>query len=690
MTLNPLLSTSGIPDFMAIKPESVAPAMTQVLKNCETILNELEAKKPSTWDELVPALDEINRQLHRSWGPVSHLLGTMNSADLRKAHEAMQPKVVDFSLRYSQSQAVYEGFKHIKNQEWSKLSRAQQRVVDANIKDAELSGIALTGEKKERFNAIAKELSKLTTTFSNNVLDSVKAYARVLTNTEDVAGLPASALALLSQAYNANEADAKKHGTAERGPWRMTLDMPSYIAFMQHGTNRGLREVFYREYIARASKAPHDNTDNIRQILRLRQEKARLLGFKSYAELSLAKKMAPGVEAVDKLSNDLLKVSLPAAKKEFKDLEAYAQTRGYKGQLSHWDIPFWTERLREERFQYTDEELKPYFALPNVLAGLFNLVEKLFAVRVEAADGEAPVWHKDVRYFKIYDTDGSHRASFFLDPYSRPETKRGGAWMDDCLGRDRINGKLQVPVAYLICNSTPPVGDTPSLMTFQEVTTVFHEFGHGLQHMLTSVEFPQAAGISGIEWDAVELPSQFMENWCYHKPTMMQLAKHYQTGALLPDALFEKICAAKNFMSASFMIRQIRFGTTDMELHHNYDPHGAASVFDLAQKVAERTAIIPPLSEDRMLCSFSHIFAGGYAAGYYSYKWAEVLSADAFAAFEEAGLSDEAKIKATGKRFRDTILALGGGEHPMDVFKTFRGREPKVDAILRHSGLNAS
>jgi len=421
------------------------------------------------------------------------------------------------------------------------------------------------------------------------------------------------------------------------------------------------------------------------QILRLRREMAGLLGYASYAEVSLASKMAPGVDAVERLLEELRAASWEAALRDLDDLRALAREAGAPeaDDLRNWDVAFWAERLRERRYAYSDEQLRPYFPLPRVLDGLFALAERLFGVRVRAADGEAPVWHPDVRFFRIADPDGAPRAAFYLDPYSRPAEKRGGAWMDECVGR--APGRL--PIAYLICNQVPPVGDKPSCMTYDELHTLFHEFGHGLQHMLTTVERPLAAGIRNVEWDAVELPSQFMENWCYHRDTLLGLSRHVETGERLPEELFQKLRAARTFRAGSDMLRQLYFAFMDLELHHRWTPESGESPFDVQRRIAARTTVIPPLPEDRFLCGFSHIFAGGYAAGYYSYKWAEVLSADAFGAFEDAGLDDPAAVAATGRRFRDTVLALGGSRHPMEVFRAFRGREPSTQALLRQAGL---
>jgi oligopeptidase A len=465
---------------------------------------------------------------------------------------------------------------------------------------------------------------------------------------------------------------------------------------MQHSTRRELREKLYKAFISRASTGELDNTPLIERILELRKEKAMLLGFESYAELSLASKMAPNVEAVEELLEELRRASYDAAREELEELKAFAAAKGAEeaSDLQHWDISFWAERQREEKFAFSAEELRPYFPLPQVLDGLFALVNRLFGITVTAADGTAPVWHEDVRYFQIADETGTPIAHFYLDPYSRPAEKRGGAWMDDCIGRAKIteNGTptTRLPVAYLVCNQTPPIDGKPSLMTFNEVETLFHEFGHGLHHMLTKVDYAGASGINNVEWDAVELPSQFMENWCYDRPTLMGMAKHYETGEPLPEHYYQKLLAARHYMSGSGMLRQLHFSCVDLELHHRYVPGGDETPADVRSRIAKTTSILPPLPEDAFLCAFGHIFAGGYAAGYYSYKWAEVLSADAFAAFEDAGLENEEAIAATGKRYRDTVLALGGSLHPMEVFKTFRGREPSTAALLRHSGLATS
>ena len=686
---NPLLDASALPRFDAIAPDHVEPGIRALLAELGAGFDRLEAQVSPTWEGAIEPLEKLQDRLGYSWGIVAHLMGVRNSEPLRAAHSAAQPGVVELGLRAAQSRPVFDALQKLQSSPaFARLDAAQQRIVDVLLRDARLSGVALEGAARERFNAIQMELAELSTQFSNHVLDATKAFSLWLRSADEVAGLPESALAQAAQAArDAGEPDA----TPERGPWRLTLDGPSLIPALQHLRRRDLRERIYRANIARASSGESDNAPLIVRILRLRREQARLLGFSTFAELSLATKMAPGVAAVEDLQEKLRQTSYAMAQRELDELRAFARAHGETHELMNWDVAFWAERLREERYAYSEEELRPYFALPRVLEGLFGLAERLFGVRIRAADGEVPVWHPDVRFFRVSDATGAPLAAFYLDPYSRPAEKRGGAWMDECVGRSRLfrdaSGAPRLPVAYLVCNQTPPVGDVPSLMTFSEVETLFHEFGHGLQHMLTRVEHGFAAGIRNVEWDAVELPSQFMENWCYHRATLLGFARHWQSGAPLPDELYAKLCAARTFRAASMMLRQLHFSSTDLELHHRFDPDGKESPFDVERRIAERTAVMPPLPEDRFLCSFSHIFAGGYAAGYYSYKWAEVLSADAFAAFEEAGLDDAEALVATGQRFRETVLGLGGSRPAMQVFESFRGRAPDTAALLRHNGL---
>jgi len=668
----------------------VVPGIRSLLADLEGELSQLEASVTPTWSGLVEPLERISDLLGRTWGVVGHLKAVKDSEELRKAVDEVQPEKVKLGLRLAQSEPVYKAFKALREgPAWSTLTEAQRRVVEGELRDATLSGVGLTGEAKERFNAIQQELSTIATKFSNNILDATKAFLRVETDPKHVLGLPPSALAQAAQT-----AAAKGHAgaTAEAGPWAFTLDIPSYQAVLMHAAHRPLREELYRAYLSRASSGEGDNTPLIERTLALKRERAQLLGFANAAAVSFASKMAT-LERAEGLLEELRAASYAAAVRDLEDIKAFAAAAGEAAELRHWDVSFWAERLREEQYGLKEEELRPYFPMPLVLEGVFALANRLFGITVECADGEAPVWHADVRFFKIKNACGAPLSYFFLDPYSRPEEKRGGAWMDEVVGRSTLlappGSTVRLPVAHMVCNGTPPVGTQPSLMTFREVETLLHEFGHALQHMLTTVDEGLVAGIRGVEWDAVELPSQFMENWAYHKPTLLGMSRHVETGETLPDELFQKLVAAKNYRAATVMLRQIHFASVDLELHARYIPGGADSVFDVDRRMAARTSVMAPLPEDRFLCGFSHIFAGGYSAGYFSYKWAEVLSADAYAAFEDAGLDDPSVVAATGRRFRDTVLSLGGGRAPADVFRDFRGREPSTEALLRHSGLLA-
>ena len=692
--MKPLLQGQGLPPFPEITPEQVVPAMTELLTEANAALTKLEANIIPTWAGLVEPLDRLTERIGWSWSIVGHLMGVKNSPELRAAYEEMQPQLVQFWTRLGQSAALYQGYKAIAaSPEFANFDAAQKRIIDASIRDMELSGVGLTGEPKQRFNQIQLALAELSNQFSNNVLDATKAYSLTLTKPEEIAGLPAS---LLAQAAQSARAAGNEAATPTDGPWTITLDAPSYVPFMQHSQRRDLREQVYKALVSRAASGEYDNLGNIDRILELRREKSHILGFDNFAELSLASKMAPNVAAVENLLESLRSASFEAAKQDLEDLRAFAisQDAPEANDLKHWDLAYWSERLREAKFDFNAEELRPYFPLEQVLSGLFNLAHNLFDINITAADGQAPVWNPDVRYFQVANEQNSPIAYFYLDAYSRPAEKRGGAWMADCISRSKLTdgdgSTVRLPVAYLTCNQTPPVDGKPSLMTFGEVETLFHEFGHGLQHMLTTVDFVGASGISNVEWDAVELPSQFMENWCYHRPTLLSLGKHYETGEPLPEHYYQKLLAARTFMSGSGMLRQIHFSWLDIALHSSYKPGGTETIADVRNRLAKISMVIPPIPEDNFLCSFGHIFAGGYAAGYYSYKWAEVLSADAFAAFEDAGLDDADAIGTTGRRFRDTVLSLGGSKHPMEVFTAFRGREPDPAALLRHNGLVAA
>jgi len=699
MTSNsPLLAGSGLPSFQTINADQVSKDIPQLLSRLEAKLQTLEqdlasaidADEPLHWSQVMGPLQQIGESLRWSWGVVSHLNGVCNSPELRDAHAAQQPEVVRLGNRLGQSRVIYQALCLLRDKPAESLNPAQQRVLSAELLSMDQRGVGLDGDEQAAFNAASERLAQLSTQFGNHVLDATQAWTLLLSETSDVDGLPQRALeALAAAAREAGDADA----TAESGPWLLGLDMPRYLPFLTHATNRQLRETVYKAHVSRASAGDLDNRGLIEEILTLRREQAERLGYPHWADLSLASKMAEDVPAVESLLEELRAAAYPAAQQELADLRACAQRHGAHeaGDLAPWDLPFWSEKLRKERFDLDQEALRPWFPLPQVLDGLFGLCKRLFKVDIRPADGEAPIWHEDVRFFRVYAASGEAIAAFYLDPFSRPATKRGGAWMDECLGRRRLSdGSLVLPVAYLVCNQTPPVGDTPSLMSFEEVETLFHEFGHGLQHMLTTVDEPEAAGISNVEWDAVELPSQFMENWCLDHATLMGMARHWQTQDPLPEAEFKKLQTSRTFNAGLATLRQIHFALTDLRLHSVWTPELEITPNAMRRDIAVTTTVMPPIPEDEFLCAFGHIFSGGYSAGYYSYKWAEVLSADAFAAFEEVGLDKEEDIQATGARFRDTVLSLGGSQSPADVFAAFRGRPASTEALIRHSGLKAA
>lgn len=686
---NPLMARSGLPQFDKIKAEHVVPAMDATLREVEEGLQRIENHFTPTWEGLCQPLEELDTPFEYTWGVINHLVSVKNSDELRAAHQEILPKVIAFSLRMAQSKAIYQGLLQLRDsEEFGKLSDAKKRIIEKKIKSSEHAGVGLEGKAKERFNEIAQRRSQLGQEFSNNVLDATKAFELIINDKNDTEGWPDNLKEQAAQSYIKARGESGQKPDMNNGPWRITLDYPSSGPFMQHSRNRQQRQQVYHAMMTKCSSGKFDNSEKICEILKLRKEEASILGFKTFAELSLDSKMAPDVAAVEKMLEELEKPSKPVAKKELEELKEIAAASGQKEELAHWDMAFWAERLREKLYSYTDDELRPYFPLPRVLDGLFGLSERLFGVKIRKSTlANIPKWHEDIEFFDILDEKNELIAHFYLDPYSRPAEKRGGAWMNECFGRRIIDGKVRLPVIYLVCNGTPPVDGKPSLMSFNEVRTLFHEFGHGSQGMLTRIDEAEAAGINGVEWDAVELASQFMENWLYNEPTTLAMAKHYETGETLPQELFEKIKESKNFRSGSAMLRQVEFSRIDMYLHHDYDLNGSETPFEAAQRIATETGVYPPYEHERFLCSFSHIFAGGYCAGYYSYKWAEVLSADAFAAFEEAGIENENAIKELGRKYRETILALGGSKHPTEVYRMFRGRDASTAALLRHCGL---
>lgn len=683
---NPLFDWETHPDFSAITPDHVLPAMRAVLARSTRELETLEAARPQTWHGLLVPLELLSDRVFRTWGLVTHLHNVKNTPELRAAHAQAQPEVVAFANRLGQSRPIFEALQILRqSDEFPTFSQALRRTITVLIRDAELQGVGLDEDKRERFNQISQELAELSTRFTNNVLDSTQAYALTLTDRAEVDGLPEESRRL---AASMSVARGNPEATAEDGPWTITLDAPSFLSFMQHAARRDLRETVHRAYITRASHGAQNNLPLIRRILVLRRELAGLLGFEHFAAMSLTRKMAPSVASIEDLLNRIQDAAMDPGLNDLIDLGDLARASGQSEDIEPWDVLFWAERLKEVRFGLRDELVRPYFPLPAILQELFDLTHDLFGVTVEPADQQA--WHPDVRYYRVLGATGQTIAGFYLDPYARPEEKRGGAWMDELTTSSAacapVGQEYRLPVAYINCNQRPPLHDAPSLMSFQEVTTLFHEFGHALQHMLTTVRHGFVAGITNVEWDAVELPSQFMENWCYQRGILSRLARHYQTGESLPEAMLDTLLRVRTFRAGTAALRQIAFARTDLALHIASDPETLDPI-EVDQRIAREVLPLAPLEEDRFLCSFSHIFAGGYAAGYYSYKWAEVLSADAFSAFLESGLDTEDARCIWGRRFRDTILAMGGSRPPMDVFRLFRGRNPDPTALLRQEGL---
>ena len=684
---NPLLEMTGLPPFSKIKPEHIEPAVDYLLAEIRQAVEKClqENKSRYSWDNLIQPLEDLDDQLSRAWSPVSHMNSVVNSDDLRKAYNACLPKLSEYATEMGQNQGLYEAYKFIKAaDEYQSLDMAQKKIIDNALRDFHLSGIDLDEDKKARYKEIKQRLSQLTTKYEENVLDATQAWNIHIEDKKRLSGLPESARAMAKQ--TAEQKD--KQG------WLFTLDFPSYYAVMTYADDRELRAELHQAYVTRASdqgpnKGQWDNTEVMEEILALRHELSLLLGFKNYAERSLATKMADTPERVIGFLNDLAKRSKPVAEKELQELQQFAKTQFDMDELAPWDIGYYSEKLRQHTYAITQEELKPYFPETRVIPGMFNVVKQLYGIDIKEVEN-VDTWHPHVRFYEIHDEAGNLRGQFYLDLYAR-EKKRGGAWMDDCIGRKRQSDKqtIQIPVAYLTCNLTPPIGDEPAQFTHDEVITLFHEFGHGLHHMLTKVDHIGVSGINGVAWDAVELPSQFMENWCWEKEALAVIAGHYQTGEPLPDELYNKMYAAKNFQSGMQMVRQLEFSLFDFRMHYEYDPTLSAKPGERIQSILDtvraEVAVIKPAAYNRFQHGFAHIFAGGYAAGYYSYKWAEVLSADAFSLFEEKGIFDP----ESGHKFLHHILEQGGTQEPMELFVTFRGREPQIDALLRHSGIAA-
>ncbi len=675
---NPLLAPEGLPPFADIQLEQIEPALDARLQACrDGVETVLQGEDPKTWANLVAPLEELDDLLAQTWSPISHLNSVKNSDQLREIYTRCLTKLTEYGTEMGQHQGLYEAYQALaQSDEYASLSQAQKQTLDNALRDFRLAGIALPEAEKQRYAEIKTRLSELSTQFSNHVLDATQGWTKLVTDKEALAGLPDTALEQAQQAAKAKD---------QQG-YLLTLNMPSYLAVMMHADDRELREEVYTAFTTRASdQGPQagqwDNAPVIDEILALRHELAQLLGFAHYSERSLATKMAETPQQVLDFLLQLAEKSKPQAERELAELETFAREQHQLDKLQPWDVAYYAEKLRQQQYNISEEALRPYFPVEKVISGLFAVANRLFGVTFER-DESAPTWHSEASYYRVM-RDNNAIAGFYFDLFAR-DNKRGGAWMDDCrVRRIRANGEQQLPVAYLTCNFTPPVGETPSLLTHNEVTTLFHEFGHGLHHMLTDINVAAVSGINGVAWDAVELPSQFLENWCWEKEVIPLISGHYQTGEALPDDMLENLLAAKNFQSAMMMVRQLEFSLFDFTLHQDYDPAQPLAVQSVLDEIRRQVAVLIPPATNKFQNGFSHIFAGGYAAGYYSYKWAEVLSSDAYSRFEEEGIFSP----AAGKSFLTEILQKGGSQPAMELFKAFRGREPKIDALLRHSGI---
>ncbi|MBU0689051.1 MAG: M3 family metallopeptidase [Gammaproteobacteria bacterium] len=675
---NPLLDQSGLPRFAEIKPQHVAPAIDRLLEENRALnVRQLSDAVAPTWDDFVRPMEDANERLSRAWGPVGHLNAVMNSPELREAYNSTLPKITQYYAELGQNQSLFEKFKSLRaSAEFDTLSPARKQVIENELRDFRLGGAELPEDKKARYMQVQERLSELSSRFSDNLLDATNDFTLLVEQRGEVTGMPEDVLQTARETAEA----AGKTG------WLFTLKAPSYMPVMQFADNRELRAKIYRAYATRASefgKHDWDNTPLMDEIIALRAEEAELLGFANYGELSLAAKMAETPQQVADFMRELAQRARPFAEKDLLELRAFASQELGLGlaELHSWDVAYASEKLREQRYAFSEQEVKQYFPEDAVLSGLFKLIETLYGLTIKASS--APVWHESVRFFDISDDQGELVGQFYFDLYAR-SSKRGGAWMDDVIARRRLaDGTIQTPVAYMNCNFSAPVGGKPALFTHDEVNTLFHEFGHGLHHLLTEVEELGVSGINGVEWDAVELPSQFMENFCWEWDVLQNMTRHVDSGEPLPRELFDKMLAAKNFQSGLATLRQIEFALFDMLMHSTFKPGDGKSILQLLDEVRAEVAVLIPPEFNRLPQSFAHIFSGGYAAGYYSYKWAEVLSADAYSLFEEHGVLNP----EIGARFRSEVLSFGGARPAMQSFTSFRGRAPSIDALLRHNGL---
>jgi oligopeptidase A len=677
--INPLLQNTQLPQFSKIKPEHIKPAVEEAIANCKAAIADVLANNTQfTWENLVTPIDETDDILGKLWSPVSHMNSVINSDELREAYESCLPLLSEYGTFVGQHAGLFAAYQQLsESSEFKRLTTAQQKVVTNALRDFKLSGIALNEQDQKRYGEIATRLSDLSSTFGNNLLDATEAFSINVLDETELSGLPESA----------KEAAKALAQSKEKSGWLFTLDIPSYLPVMTYSDNSELREKMYRVFVSRASDigpngGEYDNSPIMAELLALRHELALLLGFDNFAEKSLATKMASNTSEVIGFLENLAVKSKAQGQQDLAEVQAFALDKFQQSNLQAWDLPYFSEKLKQERYAISDEELRPYFPENKVVAGLFEVVHRLFGLNISERQ-DVDTWHKDVKFFDVFDSNQQLRGSFYLDLYARSK-KRGGAWMDDCVGRRELsNGDIQYPVAYLTCNFNGPVGDKPALFTHDEVVTLFHEFGHGIHHMLTQINAAGVSGINGVPWDAVELPSQFLENWCWQPEALAFISGHYQTGAALPQAMLDKMLAAKNFQSAIQMIRQLEFSLFDFKMHAQYSPEKGDEIQQVLNQVREDYSIIKAPEFNRFQHSFGHIFGGGYAAGYYSYKWAEVLSSDAFSRFEDEGVFNP----QVGKDFLTNVLEMGGSKEPSELFKAFRGREPQIEALLRHCGI---
>ena len=673
--MNPLLDFSGLPRFAEFKPEFVTPALDQLLTENRALVDGLRMQNsPPDWASFIAPLEDGNERLRRAWGQVSHMNAVMNSPQLRDVYNANLPRITQYFTELAQDETLYRKYKALRASDaFTRLGGAQKKVIGNELRDFRLGGAELAAAEKTRFKQILERLAGLSSKFNDNVLDATNAFELIVAQRQRLAGIPGDVLEFAGDA-------ARKAG---KQGWKFTLHMPSYLPVMQYAQDRDLRERMYRAYATRAAEfgeSAWDNSAIIVDILRLRREQSRVLGLANFAELSLQPKMADTPQQVLDFLEELATRARPYAQRDLAELREFASRQLGLDDLQAWDVAFASEKLRVARYAFSDQEVKQYFPEQQVLEGMFRVVETLYGLQIKP--DEAPMWHDDVRFFSIRNRVGELVGQFYLDLYARP-SKRGGAWMDDAITRCRKSSGLQTPVAYLNCNFSAPLGAKSAVFTHDEVITLFHEFGHGLHHLLTQVEVIGVSGINGVEWDAVELPSQFMENFCWEWDVLKDMTRHVGTGAALPRELFDKMVAAKNFQSGLQTVRQLEFAIFDMRLHSDFDPGGQMTPLQLVDEVRRGVAVLVPPAYNRFPNSFSHIFGGGYAAGYYSYKWAEVLSADAYSMFEENGVLNA----SVGKRFREEILAAGGSRPALESIVAFRGREPNIDALLRHNGM---